>query len=120
MVRSGLDMAGYVVLEAANLDEVMSRLEKQPVSVVLAALDLPPGGSSAVLSALRNRPEWKKIPVLALADSAEQAQAAAARTAGFEDCLAKYDRVLLLESVAKLVSPLASFAAVAAGAGVER
>jgi len=120
MVRSGLDMAGYVVLEAANLDEVMSRLEKQPVSVVLAALDLPPGGSSAVLSALRNRPEWKKIPVLALADSAEQAQAAAARTAGFEDCLAKYDRVLLLESVAKLVSPLASFAAVAAGGGVER
>ena len=29
------------------------------------------------------------------------------------------NRVLLLESVAKLVSPLASFAAVAAGAGVE-
>ncbi len=120
MVRSGLDMAGYVVLEAANLDEAISKLEQQPVDVVLAALDLPPGGSSALLAAMRRRPEWEKIPVLALADSAEQVQAAAARTAGFEDCLAKFDRVLVLESVAKLVSPLASFAVVAAGAGGER
>jgi two-component system chemotaxis sensor kinase CheA len=119
MVRSGLDMAGYVVLEAANLDEVLSRLERQPVSAVLAALDLPPSGSSALLAALGRRPEWEKIPVLALADSAEQVQAAAARTAGFADCLPKFDRVLVLESVAKVVSPLASFAVVAAGAGGE-
>jgi len=120
MVRSGLDMAGYVVLEAANLDEVLSKLESQPVSVVLAALDLPPSGSSAVLAALGRRPEWEKIPVLALADSAEQVQAAAARTAGFADCLSKFDRVQVLASVAKLVSPLASFAVAAAGGGGER
>jgi len=120
MVRSGLDMAGYVVLEAANLDEVLSKLERQPVNVILAALDLPPGGSSALLAALRRRPAWEKIPVLALVDSADQVQAAAAQTAGFEDCLAKYDRLLLLEAVAQLVSPLASFAVAAAGGGGER
>jgi two-component system chemotaxis sensor kinase CheA len=120
MVRSGLDMAGYVVLEAANLDEVLSKLERRPVSVVLATLDLPPSGSSALVAALRHRPEWKKIPVLALADSAEPLQAAAARTAGFEDCVAKFDRALVLESVAKLVSLPASFVVVAAGAEGER
>jgi two-component system chemotaxis sensor kinase CheA len=120
MVRSGLDMAGYVVLEAANLDEVLSKLEQQPVNVILAALDLPPGGSSALLAALGRRPAWEKIPVLALADSAEQEQTAAARTAGFEDCLAKFDRLVLLEAVAKLVSPLASFAEAASGGGGER
>jgi two-component system chemotaxis sensor kinase CheA len=120
MVRSGLEMAGYEVLEAADLAEVVSKLEQQTVNVVLAELDLPPSGSSALLAALRRRPEWEKIPVLALADSADPVQAAAARAAGFEDCLAKFDRVLVLESVAKLVSPLASFALVAAGAGVER
>jgi two-component system, chemotaxis family, sensor kinase CheA len=119
MVRSGLDMAGYVVLEAADLDEVISKLERQPVSVVLAALDLPPGRSSALLAALRRRPEWEKIPVVVLADSAEQVQPAAARTAGFEDCVAKFDHALVLEAVAKLVSPLASFAGAAAGAGGE-
>jgi two-component system chemotaxis sensor kinase CheA len=117
MIRSSLDMAGYVVLEAASLDEAMIKLEQQPMDVVLAALDLPPGGSSALLAALRRRPEWESIPILALADLVEEEQAAAARTAGFEDCLAKFDRVLVLESVARLVSPVASFAAVAAGAG---
>ena len=120
MVRSGLDMAGYVVLEAANLDEVLSKLERRPVNVVLAALDLPPGGSSALLAVMRHRPEWQKIPVVALADSGEQVQAAAARTAGFEDCLAKFDRALVLESVARLVSPPAAFAMVAAGSEGER
>jgi two-component system, chemotaxis family, sensor kinase CheA len=119
LVRSGLDMAGYVVLEAANLDEVLNKLERGPVSVVLTTLDLPPGGGSALLAALRRRPEWEKIPVLALADSPEQAQAAATR-AGFADCLAKFDRALVLESVAKLVSPPASFVPVAASAEGER
>jgi two-component system, chemotaxis family, sensor kinase CheA len=119
MVRSGLDMAGYVVLEAANLDEAITKLEQQPVDVVLAALDLPPGGGSALLAVMRRRPEWTKIPVMALADSAEQAQAAGARAAGFEDCQAKFDRVPVLESVAKLVSLLASSAAVPVGVGVE-
>ena len=75
LIRSGLDMAGYRVLEAANLDEAIRGLEQQPVDVVVAALDLPPNGSSALLAAMRRRPEWEGIPVLALADSAEQVQA---------------------------------------------
>ena len=49
LIRSGLDMAGYQVVEAANLDEAIRGLEQQPVDVVVAALDLPPDGSSALL-----------------------------------------------------------------------
>ena len=120
MVRSGLDMAGYVVLEAASLDEVLSKLEQRRVTVVLAALDLPPGGCAALLAAMQRHPEWQKIPVLALADSAEQVQAAAARSAGFEDCLPKFERGLVLESVVKLVSQPASFALAATMAERER
>jgi two-component system, chemotaxis family, sensor kinase CheA len=111
MVRSGLDMAAYVVLEAANLEQAIAHLEKHVVKLVLAALELPPGGSSALLAAMRLRAEWDKIPVVVLAGSAEQVQASAARDAGFEDCQPKYNRVLVLESVARLVSPAASFAA---------
>lgn len=120
MVRSGLDMAGYVVLEAASLDEALSKLEHRPVSVVLAALDLPPGGCSALLAAMQHHPEWQKIPVLVLADSAEQVQTAAARTAGFEDCVAKFERALVLESLAKVLSRPAWFALATAGAEGER
>jgi two-component system, chemotaxis family, sensor kinase CheA len=120
LVRSGLDMADYVVLEAANLDEAIAKLKQQPVDVVLAALDLPPGGCSALLAGMRSRPEWERIPVLALAESAEQLQGAAARTEGFQDCQPKFDRALVLESVARLVSQPASFAEAPVGAGVER
>jgi len=103
MVRVGLDMAGYAVFEAANLDETIRMLEQHPIDIVVAALDLPPGGSPALLAALR-RPEWARIPVLALVDSLDQAQASAARSAGFQDCQEKFDGVVLLASVARLVS----------------
>jgi CheY-like chemotaxis protein len=109
LVRSGLEMASYVVLEAANQEQVIAQLEQQPVNVVLAALELPPGGSSALLATMRLRAEWDKIPVVVLAGSADGVEAEAARTAGFEDCQPKFDRSLVLDSVAKLVTSAASF-----------
>ena len=108
LIRSGLDMAGYVVLEAANLDEAIRRLEQQPVDVVVATLDLPPDGTSALLAAMRRRPDWEGIPVLALADSAEEAKAQAYCATGFQDCQTKFDREAMLESVARLASALAA------------
>ncbi len=105
MIRGGLDMAGYSVLEAANLDEVLGKLELYPVDVVVTALELPPDGSSALLAAVRGRAGLRKIPVLALVDSVDQIRTLAAQTAGFQDCQAKFDGVLVLESVARLVSP---------------
>jgi two-component system chemotaxis sensor kinase CheA len=120
LIRSGLDMAGYRVLEAANLEEAIRELEQQPVDVVVAALDLPPNGSSALLAAMRRRPDWQAIPVLALADSADQTQAPAARTAGFQDCQAKFDQEAMLESVARLASALASAEAAPVCVGEEK
>jgi hypothetical protein len=34
MIRGGLEMAGYAVLEAANLDDAVRKLEQQPIDVV--------------------------------------------------------------------------------------
>jgi two-component system, chemotaxis family, sensor kinase CheA len=103
VVRSGLDMAGYIVVEAENLDEVIVRLEQQPVDVILAALDLPPGGVGALPAVLRRRPEWETIPILALAESAAEAQNASGAS-DFQDCQVKLDRAHLLESIARLVA----------------
>jgi two-component system chemotaxis sensor kinase CheA len=120
LIRSSLDMAGYRVLEAANLDEAIRGLEQQSVDVVAASLELPPGGSDALLTAMRRRPEWQGIPVLALADSAEQVQARAGRPAGFQDCQVKFDREAMLESVARLAAALVSAEAAPVCAGEER
>lgn len=108
LIRSGLDMAGYQVLEAANLDEAIRGLGQQPVDVVVAALDLPPNGSSALVAAMRGRTEWEAIPVLALADTADQVRLRSPGSQGFEDCLVKFDREAMLESVARLASALSS------------
>jgi len=116
LIRSGLDMAGYVVLEASNLEEAIHMLEQQPVDVAVAAVDLPPHGSPALLSAMR-RPEWAKIPVPALVTSVDEVQATAARSAGFQDCQAKFDGVLVLESVARLASPMGAIKALPVYAG---
>jgi two-component system, chemotaxis family, sensor kinase CheA len=115
MVRSGLDMAGYVVLEASNLEEALERLSQEPVDVVLVALDLPPEGGSVLLKAMRRRVEWEKIPVVALADSADQVQSAAAHAAAFQECQAKFNRGLVLESVARLVASPASLTPISMG-----
>ncbi len=108
LLRSGLDMAGYRVQEAANLDEAIREMEQQPADVVVAAMDLPPKGGAALLAAMRARPEWERIPLLGLADSAGQLKSSAAQTAGFEDCQAKFDGNAILESVARLASAQAS------------
>ena len=108
LTRSGLDMAGYRVMEAANLDEAVRCLEREPVDVVVTELELPPGGSTALLAAMRLRPEWDGISVLALADSAEQLQTPSVLGAGYQDCQAKFDQEAMLESIARLASAVAS------------
>jgi len=120
LIRSGLDMAGYRVIEAANLSEAMRGLEQQPVDAVVATLDLPPAGTLALLAAMRLRPEWKAIPVLALAESAEHAHAQAGQPTGFQDCQVKFDQEAMLASLARLAAALTSSAREPVLAGKER
>jgi two-component system chemotaxis sensor kinase CheA len=120
MIRGNLDMAGYSVLEAGNLPEAIRKLEQQIVDVIVANLDLETDGSSALLKSLRGRSEWAGIPVLALVDPSGMARASAARTAGFQECQAKFDSALVLESVARMVSSIAQIVEVPAGTGKAR
>jgi len=108
LLRSGLDMAGYGVHEAANLDEAIRELEQEPSDVVVAGIGLPPRGGSALLAVMRARPEWERIPLLGLADSASLFQSSGVRDAGFADCQSMFDDSAILESVARLASAQAS------------
>jgi two-component system chemotaxis sensor kinase CheA len=118
MLRCGLDMAGYVVLEAANLDEAIRRLEEQPADIVVAALNLPPDGGLSLLASMRSRLDWERIPALAMADSADLISTTNWQSAGFQDCQLKFDSVAILESVAQLVP--ATVLAQVASAGEKR
>lgn len=120
LIRSSLDMAGYRVIEAANLDEMIRELEQHPVDIVIAALDLPPNGISALRAAMGRRPEWERIPVLALAETAEQLRTLAGRARDFEDCQTRSDREAMLDSVARLVLAQASVETEPVRAGEEK
>jgi two-component system chemotaxis sensor kinase CheA len=106
LIRGGLDMAGYVALEAASAEEALRGLERESVDIVVAALDLPPNGCEGLVEAMRKRPEWERIPVLALAESAEQIAAGNAISAKVQECLVKFDREAMLESLARLAAAL--------------
>ena len=110
LIRSGLDMAGYRVVEAATLDEAIRGLE-QEVDAVMAGLDLPPNGCAELLAQMQLRPEWKCIPVLALAESAGTDRV----PPGFGACVGKFDREAMLESLAHLASALVPAGSSAAG-----
>ncbi|HUB83061.1 MAG TPA: chemotaxis protein CheW [Bryobacteraceae bacterium] len=98
LIRGGLDMAGYTVLEASNFEEALRRLEEQPVDIALVAADLPPHGASALLDAVGARTEWHAIRVLTLAAGSET---------GLPDGLAKFDGDGVLKSVASLAAAIA-------------
>ncbi len=66
LIRNRLEMAGYIVLDAANLEEAVRQLERRGIDLVASAERLPPGGCSGLRALLRDRPEWKNIPVIAL------------------------------------------------------
>jgi len=66
MIRSGLDMAGFVIYEATNADEAMQCMDLQSIDVVLAALDLPDDCCSALLDSARSD-RTGRDPVIALA-----------------------------------------------------
>ena len=104
MLSSGLEMAGYRVKQAANLDEAIREMERQRTNVVVAAVDLPPRGGAALAAAMHARPEWERIPLLGLADSASQLQSSVVLAGGFEECRAKFDGDAVLASVARLAS----------------
>ena len=104
LIRGGLDMAGYCVLEASHLEEAMQALEQYPVDMVVASVDLPPDGAAALRAAMGRRPEWQGIPVLALADSPQQLRTLASGNGSFQECVDRFDRKALLESLARLAS----------------
>jgi two-component system chemotaxis sensor kinase CheA len=117
LIRAELEMAGYGVLEAASRQEALELLERAPVEVVLASLELEPEGLAPLVAALRKRPEWAGIPVVALAGSAERAARVPEGVAG---CHAKFDRAAMLASIDRLSAAVTGLTLAPADAGVGR
>ena len=109
LLSSGLDMAGYRVKEAANLDEAMREMEQQPADVVVAAHGPAAQGRLRLcVAAMRATAGVGADSGPGFGRFGRASSSVRGRTAGFEDCQAKFDGDAVLESVARLASAQAA------------
>ena len=104
LVRNCLEMAGYRVVEAADVQEALRVLDKRKIDVLVASLDLPSEGGFALLEKMHSVSKLAGIPALALADTAEETTSHGEHAREFEDYQLKFDRAAMLRSVAKLAA----------------
>jgi two-component system, chemotaxis family, sensor kinase CheA len=117
LIHCSLDMAGHRVSEAADLDEAIRILERQPVDMILADLDLSSKGGGELVSTVRTKPEWQKIPILGLTNPNGHGAASAL---GLREVADISDPEAILQSVARLGSEKPIALDVEALAGQER
>ena len=101
LLRNHLEMAGHRVLEAQNTDETLDKLNKTPVDFVIAALDMPDRSAYRLLESMQQQPAFRKIPVIGLSDSAQE-EGTSAMDSCFADCVTKFDRGAMLQSLERL------------------
>jgi two-component system chemotaxis sensor kinase CheA len=113
LLRSDLESAGYRVVEAESEQDVLRTLDQRRIDVLVASMDLPPGGGKSLMKSVREIPGLETLPILSL--TAGTPPPAENRNSGFEDCLQKFDRESMVRSVARLAAALTEFEEVGAG-----
>jgi len=104
LVRNYLEMAGYQVLEAANSQEAMDRLQRERVDVLLSRLDLPGEGPFELLRRVRVEPQWHSLPAVALASGPEEMAQQGEREFEFDDYQMRFDKDATLSSISRLAA----------------
>ncbi len=70
LILSMLESAGHQGDEAGNGAEVLVRLDRNPPDLILLDLHMPFMDGFETVRQIRAKPEWAKIPVIALTASA--------------------------------------------------
>ena len=104
LMRNSLEMAGFRVIEAGTTAEVLDKLKQQSVDVMVSSLDLPGDGPSDLLASIRVAPDLCGLPILGLANTAEETHPQPGAEYQFDDCQLKFDRDSMLRSVEKLAA----------------
>jgi two-component system chemotaxis sensor kinase CheA len=104
LVRSHLEGAGYVILEAGDGEEGLRALAREPVDVVLSDIEMPHVDGLTFISRLRAHATLGQVPAVALTSVEDPAMREAALQAGFDLFLTKYDRDAVLEALRRLLT----------------
>jgi len=108
LARDLLSRVGIVVSVAGDGREALDRLERDAFDAVLMDCQMPVMDGYAATRALRSRPEWKDLPVIAMTANAMAGDRDKVLQAGMNDHIAKPIRVDdLFATLARWVRPAA-------------
>ena len=105
MIEFALKSKGYVVTAAADGQEGLEILERdERFELLVLDINMPRMDGLTLLKNVRQRPEWKKLPVLMLTTEGQDADRDQALELGATDYMVKpFKPTELIERVAKLL-----------------
>lgn len=89
MNKSKLQQDGYSILEAQDGFEALGVLEREPIDLIVLDLYMEGLDGYKVLSIMRQKPEWKNLPVLVLSARSSGDEVDKAISAGATEFLVK-------------------------------
>ena len=89
LLREILEAARYEITEAANGQEALAKLHEQLPDLILLDINMPVMDGFAAIRAIRENPQWRRIPVLAVTAYAMKHDRERVMVAGFDGYVAK-------------------------------
>ena len=106
VVRMALSGAGYEVMEAGDGQEALSKLNGTKVHLVISDVNMPRMDGITFVKTLKQRPEYRFLPVIMLTTEAGQSRKDEGRAAGAKAWMVKpFQPAQMLAAVSKLVGP---------------
>ncbi|MGD9157150.1 MAG: response regulator [Desulfobacteraceae bacterium] len=82
MVGFTLRRAGYEVVEAVDGDDAVSQLAGTTIDMMITDLNMPNMDGIELIKQMRNKPEYKFIPIVMLTTESQEEKKQAGKTAG--------------------------------------
>ena len=106
VVRMALSGAGYEVIEASDGQEALERLNGHKVHLVVSDVNMPRMDGITFVKTLKQRPEYRFLPVIMLTTEAGEARKDEGRAAGAKAWMVKpFQPAQMLAAVSKLLGP---------------
>lgn len=105
-VRIALDSAGYDVVEAADGQDALGKLDGRKLHLVISDVNMPRLDGYGFVTAMKQKPSYKYTPVVMLTTEDSAAKKERGREAGVKAWIVKpFQPPTLLNVVSKLVLP---------------
>lgn len=104
MIAFTLKGAGFTVLQGANGQEGLDKLDAGGAEIVITDLNMPVMDGLTFIQKVRTRPKYKFTPILMLTTETQDSKKQAAKTAGATGWLVKpFNPEQLLKVIAKVL-----------------